>query len=88
MESILLVAQQIADFHPTHKFALAEVLYLKAAKEHFSKIKEINKLLLDFSLRNGMKRYSLSKIKDPSPSQEPPCPPKLQQSVIIVQEGS
>ena len=27
-------------------------------------------------------------IKDPSPSQEPPRPPKLQQSVIILHEGS
>ena len=27
-------------------------------------------------------------IKDPSPSQEPPCHPKLQQGVIILQEGS
>ena len=27
-------------------------------------------------------------IKDPSTSQEPPCPPKLQQNVIILQEGS
>ena len=27
-------------------------------------------------------------IKDPSSSQEPPCPPELQQSVIILQEGS
>ena len=26
--------------------------------------------------------------KDPNPSQEPPRPPKLQQSVIIRQEGS
>ena len=27
-------------------------------------------------------------IKDPNPSQEPPQPPKFQQSVIILQEGS
>ena len=27
-------------------------------------------------------------IKVPSPSQEPPCPPELQQSDIILQEGS
>ena len=29
-----------------------------------------------------------NRIKDPSPSQEPPHPHKLQQSVIILQEGS
>ena len=27
-------------------------------------------------------------IKDPSPSQEPPQPPKLHESVIILQKGS
>ena len=34
------------------------------------------------------KEHIKNMIKDPSPSQEHPRPPKLQQSVIILQEGS
>ena len=34
------------------------------------------------------KEHSKNVIMDPSTSEEPTCPPKLQQSVIILQEGS
>ena len=42
---------------------------------------------LNLSLLSS-KEHIKNVIKDPSPSQEPPCPPKLQQSVLILQEGS
>ena len=41
---------------------------------------------LNLSLLSS-KEHIQNVIKDPSPSQEPLCPPKLQQSVIILQEG-
>ena len=42
---------------------------------------------LNLSLLSSNKHIK-NVIKDPSPSQEPPQPPKLQQSVIILQEDS
>ena len=34
------------------------------------------------------KEHTKNVIKDPSPSQEPSRPPKLQQKIIILQNGS
>ena len=43
--------------------------------------------ILNLSLLSS-KEHNKNQIMDPRPSQEPPLPPKLMQSVIILLEGS